>query len=58
MEIKITIDGVECLCDTNQTILDVAKNNGFDIPTLCFLKDINEPASCRVCMVEVEGMPK
>ena len=58
MEIKITIDGLECLCDSNQTILDVAKNNGFDIPTLCFLKDINEPASCRVCMVEVEGMPK
>ena len=58
MEIKITIDGLECLCDSNQTILDVAKKNGFDIPTLCFLKDINEPASCRVCMVEVEGMPK
>ena len=30
MEIKITIDGVECLCDSDQTILDVAKNNGFD----------------------------
>ena len=58
MEVKIVIDGKEILAETSETILTVAKRNGIDIPTLCFLKGVNEPASCRVCVVEVEGMPK
>lgn len=58
MEVKIVIDGRNCTADSNETILTVAKRNGVDIPTLCYLKDINEPASCRICVVEVEGMPK
>ena len=37
------------------TILDAAKLAGVDIPTLCFMKEINEIGSCRVCVVEVEG---
>ncbi|MGN0960693.1 MAG: [FeFe] hydrogenase, group A [Christensenellales bacterium] len=55
MEVKVTIDGKELVVDSSKTILQVAKENGIIIPTLCFLKDINEPASCRVCVVEVEG---
>ena len=55
MEVKITIDDKEYLADSNKTILQVAKDNGIEIPTLCYLKDVNEPASCRVCVVEVEG---
>lgn len=58
MEVKIVIDGKEFVANSNDTILKVARANGIDIPTLCYLKDINEPASCRVCVVEVEGMPK
>lgn len=58
MEIKVIIDGKECVAKENETILSVAKRNGIDIPTLCYLKDINEPASCRICVVEIEGMPK
>lgn len=58
MEVKIVIDGKEILAESSETILTVAKRNGIDIPTLCFLKGVNEPASCRVCVVEVEGMPK
>ncbi len=52
---KIFIDNKECVANAGETILEVAKRNGFDIPTLCFLKGVNEPASCRVCVVEVEG---
>ena len=56
MEVKIIIDNKEYLADSNETILQVAKRNGIEIPTLCYLKNLNEPASCRVCVVEVEGM--
>ena len=56
MEVKITIDGKQFVADSSETILTVARKNGLEIPTLCYLKDINEPASCRVCVVEVEGM--
>ncbi len=52
----ININGIDCTASEGDTILDVAKRNGIDIPTLCFLKDLNEPASCRVCVVEVEGL--
>ena len=37
------------------TILEAAKIAGIDIPTLCFLKDINEIGACRMCVVEVKG---
>lgn len=55
---EIIIDNKKCSCQSGQTILQVARENNIDIPTLCYLKGINEPASCRVCVVEVEGMPK
>ena len=37
------------------TILEAAKQAGIDVPTLCFLKDINEIGDCRMCVVKVEG---
>ena len=49
------IDGKKIVADSNSTILEVARKNDIDIPTLCYLKGVNEPASCRVCVVEVEG---
>ena len=55
MEVKVIIDGRELTADTSETILQVATRNGIEIPTLCYLAGINEPASCRVCVVEVEG---
>ena len=54
-EFEVIIDNLKVKATPNQTILEVAKNAGIIIPTLCFLKDINEPADCRVCVVEVEG---
>ena len=53
--IKITIDGIETEVPENMTVLEAAKSVGIDIPTLCFLKDINEVGDCRMCLVEVEG---
>ena len=55
MDLKIIIDNVEYEANSGETILEVARRNNIEIPTLCFLKGINEPASCRVCVVEVEG---
>lgn len=55
MEVNIIINGKNIKANSNQTILEVAKENNIYIPTLCFLKGINEPSSCRVCVVEVEG---
>ena len=37
------------------TILEAARYAGIEIPTLCFLKDINQIGACRICMVEVKG---
>lgn len=55
MDINVIIDGTSYKANSNETILEVARRNNIDIPTLCFLKGVNEPASCRVCVVEVEG---
>lgn len=55
MEINLIIDGKTVKADSNATILEVARANGVEIPTLCYLKGVNTPASCRVCVVEVEG---
>lgn len=56
MKISVIIDNSTYEAKQGETILEVARRNNIDIPTLCFLKGINEPASCRVCVVEVEGM--
>ena len=53
--IRITIDGIETEVPENMTVLEAARTVGIDIPTLCFLKDINEVGDCRMCLVEVEG---
>ncbi len=56
MKVEVIIDDKKIIADDSETILQVARKNKIEIPTLCYLKDVNEPASCRVCVVEVEGM--
>jgi iron-only hydrogenase group A len=51
--IKLTIDGIEVEVPAGTTVLEAARTIGIEIPTLCYLKDVNNPASCRVCVVEV-----
>ena len=56
--VKLTIDGIQIEADRHSTILQAAALAGIRIPTLCYLKDINEIGACRVCVVEVEGYAK
>ncbi len=53
--VNITIDGKSIKTEQGKTVLEAARENGIDIPTLCFLKDINEVGDCRVCLVQIEG---
>ena len=53
--ITLKIDDKEVKVKEGTTLLQAAKQVGIDIPTLCFLKDINEVGDCRMCIVEVEG---
>ncbi len=53
--VNLTIDNQKITVPKGTTILNAAKKAGIDIPTLCFLKDINEVGDCRMCIVEVEG---
>ncbi len=54
--VNLTINGRSVQVPEGTTILEAAKKANIDIPTLCFLKDINEVGDCRMCVVEVEGM--
>ena len=53
--VNIKINGMACEVPAGSTILEAAREAGIDIPTLCFLKDINQIGACRMCMVEVKG---
>ena len=53
--VNLTIDDHQVSVPAGTTILEAARKAGIDIPTLCFLKEINEVGDCRVCLVEVEG---
>ena len=54
-DINLKINGMDCKAPAGSTILQAAKYNGIEIPTLCYLKDINEIGACRICVVEVKG---
>jgi len=56
MDIRVIINGKEVVVSGETTILQAAKLAKVDIPRLCFLKGINENSSCRLCVVEVEGI--
>ncbi len=54
-KVTITIDGKKVEVPSNYTVLEAARSVNIDIPTLCYLKDINEIGACRMCLVEVKG---
>lgn len=56
--IRLNINGKEVKGNMGQTILDIAKANGIEIPTLCFDERVEIYGSCGLCVVEVEGIPK
>ncbi len=52
---NITINGKEVLVSNEDNLIKVAKENGIDIPSLCFLEDCGSVGQCGVCLVEIEG---
>ena len=53
--VNIKINGLAIQAPKGSTILEAAKLAHIDIPTLCYLKEINEIGACRICVVEVKG---
>jgi len=53
--VHVKIDGKEIEVPEGTTIFEAARVAGIDIPTLCFLKEINEVGDCRICITKVEG---
>ncbi|MDO4812340.1 MAG: NADH-dependent [FeFe] hydrogenase, group A6 [Eubacteriales bacterium] len=56
--VTLTIDKKQVTVPENATILEAARSANINIPTLCYLKDINEIGACRLCVVEVDGMER
>ncbi len=54
--ITVTIDGKVCESTFGKTILDIARENDIYIPTMCYLPKVQPIASCRMCIVDVEGV--
>ena len=53
--VNVKINGMPLSVPKGSTILEAAREAGIDIPTLCYLKDMNEIGACRMCVVEVKG---
>ena len=54
--VRVVVDGVRVDVSAHATVLEAARTAGVDIPTLCYLQELNEIGACRVCLVEVEGI--
>ncbi|NLC83744.1 MAG: 2Fe-2S iron-sulfur cluster binding domain-containing protein [Ruminococcaceae bacterium] len=53
--VNLHIDGVKVTVPSHYTVLEAARKAGIKIPTLCYLKGVNEVGACRVCLVEIKG---
>jgi bidirectional [NiFe] hydrogenase diaphorase subunit len=53
--VTLTIDGQEISAMEGETILEVAAENGIDIPTLCHIDGLSSTGACRLCLVEIKG---
>ncbi len=55
VKLRMTIDGKNITCEPNKTVLDAAKENNIEIPTLCYnpLFDKHRSGACRICLVEI-----
>ena len=53
--VTLKINNIPVTVPAGTTVLEAARSAGFNIPSLCFLKDVNEIGACRICVVEVKG---
>ena len=56
--VKVTINGKEFEVEKGSVLIDVCRDNAFNIPSFCYYKDLAPQASCRMCLVRIEKMPK
>jgi NADH-quinone oxidoreductase subunit G len=56
--IRITINGTEVETEKGAVLIDVCRENATNIPSFCYYKDLEPQASCRMCLVRIEKMPK
>jgi NADH-quinone oxidoreductase subunit G len=56
--IKVTINGADLQVAKGARLIDVCRDNGFAIPSFCYYADLALQASCRMCLVRIEKMPK
>ena len=54
--INLKINGTPISVPAGTTVLEAARQMNIDVPTLCFLKEINAIGACRICMVEVKAV--
>ena len=54
-EVTVTMDSIQVSGHEGMTILELAEENGIEIPTLCYISELPPIGACRVCVVEVEG---
>ena len=52
--VNIEVNGIKVTAEKGSTVLEASRNAGVTIPSLCYLKEINEIGACRICMVEVD----
>src|SRR5438046_10396170 len=56
--IKVTINAKDFQVAKGARLIDVCRENSFDIPSFCYYADLALQASCRMCLVRIEKMPK
>ncbi len=56
--IKVTINGKEIEAEKGAVLIDVCRDNAENIPSFCYYKDLEPQASCRMCLVRIDKMPK
>jgi NADH-quinone oxidoreductase subunit G len=56
--VKVTIDGREIVAEAGQVLLQVALDNGIEIPHYCYHPKLSIDGSCRMCQIQIEGAPK
>ena len=53
--VNVKINGADYSVPSDVTVLEACRYANIDIPTLCYLKDVNQIGACRLCLVEVKG---
>ena len=56
--VTLKINNIPVTVPQGTSVLEAARSAGFNIPTLCFLKDVNEIGACRMCVVDVKEGPR